>query len=83
MADRLTLVWAALMAATLASWVTGTHGGSEAVTVFVIVVAFAKVQLVGTHFMDLRHAPVPLRVAFSTWVVGVSTTLGAIYLLRG
>lgn len=83
MTDRLGLVWAVLMAATLASWVTGTHSGSQAVTVFVVVVAFTKVQLVGLHFMDLRTAPPLLRRVFTAWVVGVSTTLIAVYLLRG
>jgi hypothetical protein len=29
--------------------------------------AFVKAHLVGRHFMEVRDAPAPLRVAFGTW----------------
>ncbi|KLL10054.1 cytochrome C oxidase subunit IV family protein [Protofrankia coriariae] len=85
--DRLTAVWGTLMAATLASWAIGTQHGHDhdvrrLATVGVIIVAFAKVHLVGRHFMDLRGAPVLLKIAFTGWVVGVPATLVTIHLLR-
>jgi hypothetical protein len=46
----------------------------------ILAVAFAKTQLVGSFFMELRTAPLPLRLAFSAWVVGVGGIIVAMYL---
>jgi len=76
------------MVATIGSWAIGTrHGDGDAVrragTSAVMVIAFAKVALVGEHFMGLRTAPVLLRAVFAAWVIGVCTTVVSIYLARG
>jgi hypothetical protein len=74
-ADRMGAVWAVLVGATLASWLLG---GGNAV---VVAVAFLKVRLVGLYFMELRTAPVPLRVLFEGWVVVTCGVLIALYLV--
>lgn len=80
------IVWSFLIALTIISWWSGAGhsvGGSsqELATALVILVAFAKVHLVGMHFMELRHAALPLRVAFEAWVVVVPSALIGIYFL--
>jgi hypothetical protein len=79
-------VWLVLVAATLASWSLGSgHGssGAQAASLAVLVVAFLKVRLVGLYFMELRAAPVPLRMAFEAWVVVVGGVLAGLYLTGG
>jgi hypothetical protein len=78
-------VWALLMAATAASWALGSHhatlaGGARLATALVLVLAFAKVQLIGSHFMELRRAPRALSALFSAWVVVVCAVLVGMYL---
>ena len=72
--NRLTAVWALLVAATLLSFSAG--GGAV-----VLGVAFVKVRLVGLHFMDRRAAPVPLRLVFEGWVVVTASVLIGLYLV--
>jgi heme/copper-type cytochrome/quinol oxidase subunit 4 len=65
-----TLVWALLMAATgVSMWVAVEQGVSvrTAATAIVMSVALVKAYLVGMYFMELRHAPWPLRAAFQAW----------------
>jgi len=76
-------IWLVLVAATLASWSLGSgHGLSRGATagVAVLVVAFVKVRLVGLYFMELRSAPIPLRLAFEAWVLVVGGVLIGLYL---
>lgn len=78
-----TVVWLVLIAATLASWYLGTdHGFSStaATTVVVMLVAFAKVRLVGLYFMELRDAPLPLRLVFEGYCVAACGAVLGIYL---
>lgn len=67
-------VWALLVVATIVSGTVGGHG------VVVLVVAFVKVRLVGLYFMELRSAPVPLRLLFEGWVVVTCSVLIGLYL---
>jgi len=62
---RITLVWLALVAATLISWGFG-HGrrmDPRAAGVAVIIIAFLKIRYVLLDFMELRSAPLGMRVA--------------------
>ncbi|MCW3016513.1 MAG: hypothetical protein JWO02_3605 [Solirubrobacterales bacterium] len=82
---RVGVVWLALILATLGSWQLGTDHAltgtdREVATVAVLVVAFVKVRLVGLHFMELRDAPVPLRLVFEGYVAVVCLTLVGLYL---
>jgi hypothetical protein len=80
------LVWLALVLVTFVSWGVGfEHGvsrrtGPDIEMAAILAVAFLKTQLVGSFFMELRTAPLPLRLAFSAWVVGVGTLIVAMYL---
>ncbi|AOR80414.1 cytochrome C oxidase subunit IV family protein [Novosphingobium resinovorum] len=76
LANRAVLVWAVLVAATLLSFETTVLGNSGAV---ILVVAFAKVLLVGREFMELRDAPAPMLWAFQSWVVAVCGVLLALF----
>ena len=80
----ITAVWSLLIAATLLSWWLGTdHGfGNEQTlaALTIIAVAFIKVRCVGLYFMELRHAPLPLRVAFEGYVVLVCGVVIGLYL---
>ena len=86
--DRITAVWALLVAATAASLVLGSEGGSGAkahpvVSVAVLVIAMLKVRLVGLHFMELRAAPALLRRAFEAYCVVVGLLLIGFVLAAG
>ena len=76
---RVFAVWAALIAATAASWWLGAdhplggdvrHLGSA----LVLVIAFVKVRCIGRYFMDLRSAPTRLRLLFTLWTVLAGST---------
>ena len=70
-----------LNAATLASWAVGAdHGTGSWVAVAVLGIAAIKVRLVGLDFMELRHAPIPLRVAFEIYCVGLWALLSGLHL---
>ncbi len=74
--SRITLVWLLLIGLTLLSWWLGTNHGlgadrHTAAAIVVMVVAFAKVRLVGRYFMELRDAPRPLLLVFELYCAGV------------
>ncbi|MGW0158138.1 cytochrome C oxidase subunit IV family protein [Mycobacterium sp. NPDC003323] len=73
--------WLFLVAATVLSWAVGAeHGTGSSVAVLVLGIAAIKVRLVGLDFMELRHAPIPLRAAFETYCIGMWALLSALYL---
>lgn len=76
------LIWLLLMAATiLTTWVLAKDGFSARVgTVAIFAIAAYKVRLVLLDFMELRHAPLPLRLAFEAWVLVVTAAVVAVYL---
>jgi heme/copper-type cytochrome/quinol oxidase subunit 4 len=83
--NRISLVWLLLIVLTLISWRVGTDGGVTAhlATVIVLIVAFFKVRLVGLNFMELRNAPLPLRLILEGYCLVVCTTLIIMYLAGG
>lgn len=81
--SRITLVWAVLVTATFGSWWLGTgsdSGDETAAGLTVLALAFVKVRLVGLYFMELRDAPLPLRVMFEGWVLVVCGVVAGLYL---
>ncbi|TRW82077.1 hypothetical protein FK535_14415 [Mycolicibacterium sp. 018/SC-01/001] len=79
--NRAGLTWLVLVAATLLSWAVGAeHGTGSAVGVVVLGIAAIKVRLVGLDFMELRHAPIPLRAAFELYCAGMWALLSGLYL---
>jgi len=73
--------WLFLVALTVVSWAVGAeHGTGSMVAVLVLGIAAIKVRLVGLDFMELRHAPLPLRIAFEGYCVGIWALLSGLYL---
>jgi hypothetical protein len=73
--------WLFLVAATVVSWAVGAeHGTGSMVAVLVLGIAAIKVRLVGLDFMELRHAPIPLRAAFEGYCVAMWAVLSGLYL---
>ncbi|MGB3484970.1 MAG: cytochrome C oxidase subunit IV family protein [Mycobacterium sp.] len=73
--------WLILVAATLASALVGAdHGTGSMIAVVVLAIAAIKVRLVGLDFMELRHAPIPLRVAFEGYCLALWAGLSGLYL---
>ncbi len=73
--------WLFLVALTVISWAVGAeHGTGSMVAVLVLGIAAIKVRLVGLDFMELRHAPLPLRIAFEAYCVGIWAVLSGLYL---
>lgn len=73
-----TLVWLIVSAATALSWWLGTGDSSapmanaqNATALAIIVIAFFKVWLVIRYFMEVRDAPLPLRLITNVWTVVV------------
>lgn len=81
--DRLALAWLVLVAVTLfsteigggASW----FGAPAIVTLAVLCIAFAKVAVVMFAFMELRTAPLMLRLLAAGWLSVVLGVLLASY----
>jgi hypothetical protein len=79
------IVWAVLTTVTVISWILGSAhgvsgGGLPLAMAIVLLIAFAKVHLVGRHFMELRAAPLRLRLLFDAWVAATFVVVLALYL---
>lgn len=88
--QRATVVFALLIVLTLVSfWLTVGHGGSgfheaqKAIWTQVIVLAFVKIRWILLDFMELRSAPIKLRLLFEGWAAGLAVALIAVNLLVG
>lgn len=82
--SRPAVVWLVLVLATSASWWVGAdHGVADRrlAAVVLLAVAFAKVHLVGRHFMQLGSVATPLRRAFDAYVLVVGGVLVALVAL--
>jgi caa(3)-type oxidase subunit IV len=79
--NRAGLSWLILVAATLVSWALGAeHGTDSMVAVVVLAIAAIKARLVGLDFMELRHAPLLLRVIFETYCFVIWAVLSGLYI---
>jgi hypothetical protein len=75
--------WTALMLATLLSFAFGDGlGPAKVAGVAVLVVAYAKVNLIGNYFMELSGAPKPLRLGFLAFTVVTGTAITVLYLVN-
>ena len=73
---RTSVVWLVLILATLLTWslggshhVPGTGGGPSLAGFSILLIAFIKIRFIGMYFMELRHAPVVLRVVFEAYCI--------------
>jgi hypothetical protein len=68
---RTTVVWLVLVGLTATSFWVGTGHvptpGARSSAAGVVGIAFVKAYFVGRHFMEVRDAPAPLRLAFGGW----------------
>ena len=83
---RATATWVALMIATGITWWLGADHAAKATSGRLLVamavpVAFLKVYLIGSEFMEVRTAPLALRVAFGAWASCMALVLTGLYLL--
>ena len=73
-----------LIALTFASFLVGIEqsvDAANAAAVAIVGLALFKVRLIGIHFMDLRVAPLPLRLIFEGYVLAVFVALATIDLV--
>jgi heme/copper-type cytochrome/quinol oxidase subunit 4 len=75
--ERVTYVWLGVMALTcITTWGLSKDLFSPAVAVVgIFLIAAVKVRYVMLDFMELRQAPVPVRVAFEAWPAGVAAII--------
>jgi len=81
--SRITLIWFVLLGATLLSWEMGHGVGFESVkhaSLAIIVVSFVKVRFVMMEFMELREAPLFMRLLADGWIVAITLILVGLYL---
>jgi len=76
------VVWIVLMLLTcISTWGLSKDVFSPLVaTVGIFLIAAFKVRLVVLHFMELRHAPTPVRLAFEAWIVVATGVILGFYL---
>ena len=72
-----TKVWLTLMAVTILSWWLAEHHAAPAriAATAVILIAAFKVNLVITHFMELKWQPKPWRLVYALWTAGVTVII--------
>lgn len=77
------IVWAALMLATCAStWLLSKNSVTpEVATVAIVLVAAVKVRLVIGYFMEVRRAPLSLRLVCDVWLLAVTALIVTVYLV--
>lgn len=78
----LSIVWMLLMAATCVStWMLSKDAFSSTVAATgVLLIAAYKIRLVMLYFMELRDAPVPIRMVFQAWIVVATSVILGFYL---
>jgi heme/copper-type cytochrome/quinol oxidase subunit 4 len=77
------VVWAALLLATCAStWLLSKNSVTpEVATVAIVLIAAVKVRLVMRHFMEVRRAPLALRLVCDGWLLAVNALIVTVYLV--
>ncbi|MDT5189860.1 MAG: cytochrome c oxidase subunit [Mycobacterium sp.] len=77
-------VGGALIALTLGSYLLGIDhllGVSRTAMALVLVVAFAKVWLITSYFMDIRHAPRWLGALIHAWILITASLVIGLYIV--
>jgi cytochrome c oxidase subunit 4 len=77
------IVWVALVLATCSStWLLSkTSVTPEVATVAIMLIAAVKVRLVMRHFMEVRRAPLALRLVCDGWLLAVTALIVTVYLI--
>lgn len=82
--SRTTLIWLALMTATGVSWKMGhgmgfadpRHAGTA-----IILISVIKVRFVILEFMEIRHAPLFMRLIAELWTVVIGVAMIRLFLM--
>lgn len=82
--NRVSVVWAMLVAATCLSWWMGNDASGSAreiriISTALLVIAFVKVRFVISFFMEVREAGFFLRAIVDAWVFLVCAGLIGLY----
>lgn len=76
------LVWLALVCATLGSGLLAErHGLGRWTFYWILLFALFKARLVLLHFMELASAPPALRITFELWIAACVVMIGALHWL--
>jgi heme/copper-type cytochrome/quinol oxidase subunit 4 len=83
--ERVTLVWLGLVVLTcVTTWGLSKNLFTPAVAVVgIFLIAAMKVRYVILDFMELRNAPIPVRVAFEAWPVVVAVMILGFWFATG
>lgn len=85
--NRITLVWLGLVLATGLSWETGGRfafgGNIGSLGALVLVIAFIKVRYIMLEFMELRDAPLVMRLFAECWAALVCAAVIIFYWKTG
>ena len=87
LAKPVSAVWLLLMLATGLSWWLGLDHGMPSdqssdyryISIGLIIIAFIKVRIVIRYFMEVRQAPLALKLVCDAWVVLVCGTIIYLY----
>lgn len=83
-ASSATTVWLVLLVASAASLWLGSDATDRSQTtaaVGLLAIAFTKIWLIVRYFMEVRFAPLWLRLVLDAWVAGVFVAITALYLM--
>lgn len=83
--NRITLVWLGLVLATLASWETVAAFAADPrnLGAIALAIAFIKVRYITLEFMELRGAPLAMRLFAECWCVLVCAAVILFYWRTG
>ena len=84
--SRATAIWALLVGATLLSWEFGHGVGFSDIRhagIAILIVAIVKVRFVILDFMEVRHAPVWMRMAGEAYCLVICAVLVTLFLQPG
>ena len=81
--EPVTVVWSALMLATITStWLLSNNSVTpEVATVAIVLIAALKMRFVIRHFMEVRRAPLVLQFVCDGWLLAVTTLILTVYLI--
>jgi heme/copper-type cytochrome/quinol oxidase subunit 4 len=69
-------IWALLVSATVLSWFLAEgHASAKIATTAIILIAAFKINLVISHFMELKWQPRPYRLVLTAWLALVATII--------
>ena len=77
-------VWLLLVGATLLSYLSqleAMRGNARLVGSAILIIAFAKVWLIGMRFMELNEAIPALRLGYTAWVLAMTGALVTLFWL--